>query len=142
MTAFHAIHDTLRAELVHIARITSKTDDDPWLALSAGTGWRLFKQSLHLHLTTEEDALWPVLRRTLAARSAELVLLEAIDTVLADPDRDLGRLGDLTDSLAIGLCGHLTREEDQVLPLVRRFVTRRQWANFGRLHAERLAARS
>lgn len=139
---------------MHIARITSKTDDDPRLVLRAGTGWRLFKQSLHIHLTTEDEALWPELRKTLAARSAELVLLEAveaehtalrqviemIDTLLAGRHCDPGRLGDLTDSLVTGLSGHLTREEDEVLPLIRRFLTARQWAYFGRLHTRRLAA--
>lgn len=106
----------------------------------------------HVHHTAEDDALWPTLRASLAGRPDDLALLEAmeaehaavdevvaaVDAVLADPPVGLDRLGDLTDSLVIGLTGHLKHEEDAALPLVQATATAEQWASFGMVHAQRI----
>lgn len=152
VTAMYAMHDALRREVEHIARITTRVDGDPGIILRTAAGWQLFTRSLHVHHTAEDDALWPALRGTLARRPDELALLEAmeaehtaidgvidaIDTVLTDPRAGLDRLGDLADSLVTGLTGHLKHEEDQALPLIQAFATPQQWAHFGQIHGQRI----
>ncbi|MEV5574777.1 hemerythrin domain-containing protein [Spirillospora sp. NPDC052269] len=152
MTAMYAMHDALRREAEHLATATARLDGDPRTILRTAAGWELFKMSLHIHHTAEDDALWPVLRQTLAGRSDDLALLEAmeaehaaidqiieaIDTALTDPEVGLERLGDLSDSLVTGLTGHLKHEEDQALPLIQATATPQQWAAFGQTHAQRI----
>jgi iron-sulfur cluster repair protein YtfE (RIC family) len=151
MTAMYAMHDALRRELEHLAKATARHDDDPRAVLRTAAGWQLFKTSLHIHHTAEDDALWPALREHLAARPDELALLQAmetehaavdqvietIDALLADPEAKLDRLGDLVDALATGLIAHLRHEEDQTLPLVQAVASPQQWANFGEVHRQR-----
>jgi iron-sulfur cluster repair protein YtfE (RIC family) len=152
MTAMYAMHDALRRELTHMARVTAKTGDEPRRILRTAAGWHLFKKSLHIHHTAEDDALWPALRQSLADRQDDLVLLEvmeaehaaidplmgAIDAAVTDPDADRDRLGDLTDALATSLDAHLKHEEDAAIPLIQRTATVQQWAHFGQVHGQRI----
>ncbi|MFD0902162.1 hemerythrin domain-containing protein [Actinomadura sediminis] len=152
MTAMYAMHDALRRELEHLAKITARLDDDPRSLLRTAVGWELFTKSLHIHHTAEDDALWPALRESLAERPDDLALLEAmeaehaavddvmaaIDTALSDPGAPVDRLGDLTDSLVTGLTAHLKHEEDQALPLIQAVATPQQWAHFGQVHGQRI----
>lgn len=152
MTAMRVMHDALRRELAHLARVTVRVGDDPRDVLRTAAGWRLFKTSLRIHHTAEDEALWPALRGNLAGRPDELALLEAleaehsavdqliaaIDGRLADPEGGLACLGDLVDSLATGLTAHLRHEEEQALPLIRAVATPQQWTHFGRVHGQRI----
>ncbi|MFI7129310.1 hemerythrin domain-containing protein [Nonomuraea sp. NPDC050153] len=154
MTAMYAMHHALRRELEHIARVTVRIDDDPRRILRTAIGWQLFTRSVRIHHRAEDDMLWPALRRQLADRPDDLVPLEAmeaehaaidqviatVDELLADPEADQVRLGDLADSLVTGLRGHLGHEEDAVIPLIRRALTARQWAAFDQIHARRVGA--
>lgn len=152
MTAMFAMHDALRRELEHIAHVTVRIDHDPWHVLRTAAGWRLFKRTLRIHQSAEDDMLWPVLRRQLVDRPDDLVLLEAmeaehtaisqviatVDELLADPEADRVRLGDLTDSLVTGVRGHLTHEEQAAVPLIARVLTTAQWAAFEQVHGQRI----
>jgi hemerythrin-like domain-containing protein len=151
MTLMYAMHSALRRELEYIARITAGTDDDPRRILASAAGWATFKKALHVHHSTEDDALWPVMRQARAGRPDDLALLaameaehaaidpliEAIDAALADRDTGPGQLGDRTDALAAALRGHLKHEEDQALPLIQATVTPQQWQHFGAVHGSR-----
>ncbi|NUR93223.1 MAG: hemerythrin domain-containing protein [Nonomuraea sp.] len=152
MTAMYAMHDALRRELEHIARITARRDGDPRAVLRTAVGWDLFNRSLHVHHTAEDDALWPALRETLADRPDELSLLEAMEAehaaidqvieaingALSDPGSGLDALADMADALVSGLNGHLRHEEAQALPLIQAFASPQQWAHFGQVHAQRI----
>jgi iron-sulfur cluster repair protein YtfE (RIC family) len=152
LTAMRAMHDALRREAGHLARITVGVTDDPRRILPASAGWQLFRKALHLHHAAEDGELWPVMRRALAGRPADLALLEvmeaehagihmlvdAVDTAVVEPDT--GRLGDLVDALATGVHGHLRHEEDRAFPLIREAVTAEQWQRFGQAHAGRVGA--
>ncbi|MFL6110845.1 MAG: hemerythrin domain-containing protein [Catenulispora sp.] len=152
LTAMYVMHDALRRELEPLARVTVRIDEDPRVVLRTAVGWQLFKTSLHAHHTAEDEALWPALRANLAGRPDELALLEAmeaehgavdaviaaIDALLADPGASLDCLGDLVDSLAVGLTGHLKHEEDQAIPLIRAVATPQQWIRFGQVHGQRI----
>lgn len=152
MTLMYAMHSALRRDLTRIARITARRDDDPRRILRAAAGWELFKRYLTVHHTVEDDALWPVMRRELADRPDDLLLMEAmetehaeieplleeIDLSLADPDGGPARLADLTDALAASLTGHLRHEEGEALPLIDVTLTSGQWQFFLDLHRDRL----
>jgi Hemerythrin HHE cation binding domain len=152
MTLMYAMHDALRRELVRIARITARMDDDPRRILRTAAGWEMFKTYLRVHHTSEDVALWPVMRQALADRPADLALLDAmeaehaaidplletIDATLVDRDSGLRLLGDVVDTLVTGLNGHLQHEENDGLALIDATLTDEQWANFGIEHGNRM----
>jgi hemerythrin-like domain-containing protein len=151
MTLMYAMHNALRRELEHIARITARMDDDPRRILASAAGWVIFKKALHIHHGAEDDALWPAMRQALADRPDDLALVEAmeaehaaidpliaaIDAAVADRDSGPERVGDLTGALAGALGGHLTHEEGEALPLIEATVTPQQWQHFGEVHRSR-----
>jgi hypothetical protein len=156
MTMMHAMHDALRRELVRIARITARVDDDPRYVLRTAAGWEMFKRYLHVHHTSEDDAIWPVMRLALADRPDDLAvvesmaeehaaidpLLSSIDGALADRSGGLAELSGLTDALATTLTGHLEHEEDQTLALIDATLTPEQWLHFSELHRTRIGGDS
>ncbi len=153
MTMMYVMHDALRRELDRIARVTARTDDDPKQVLRTAAGWEMFKSYLHIHHTTEDDMLWPPMRKALADDSDGVALLDAmeaehsaidpllaaIDAALADRDSGPQRLGELTDALATALRGHLSHEENEGLPLIDATITAEQWQAFGAEGAKLIA---
>ena len=156
MTMMYAMHSALRRELVRIARITARVDDDPRYVLSTAAGWEMFKRYLHVHHTSEDDAIWPVMRLALADRPDDLALLKAmeeehaaidpllssIDSALADRSGGLVALSGLTDELATTLTGHLKHEEGETLALIDVTLTPEQWQHFSELHRTRIGGES
>jgi iron-sulfur cluster repair protein YtfE (RIC family) len=154
MTMMYTMHDALRRELVRIARITARADDDPRRVLRAAAGWEMFKTYLRVHHTSEDVAVWPVMSQALPERSHDIALLdameaehaaidpllEAIDAALADRNGGPERLGDLVDALHTALTGHLVHEENEALPLIDATLTEQQWRDFGDLHGRRIGA--
>jgi iron-sulfur cluster repair protein YtfE (RIC family) len=154
MTMMYTMHDALRRELVRIAQITARTDDDPRRILRPAAGWEMFKAYLRVHHTSEDTAVWPVMSRALAERPDDLALLDAmeaehaaidplldaVDAALADRDGGRERLGDLVDALHTALNGHLLHEENDALPLIDATLTEQQWRDFGDLHGRRIGA--
>ena len=153
MTMMYAMHNALRRELECIARVTARPDDDPKHVLRTAAGWDMFKSYLQVHHTTEDDMLWPPMRKALADDSDGVALLDAmeaehsaidpllaaIDAALADRDSGPQRLGELTDALAAGLRGHLDHEEAEGLALIDATVTEEQWQAFGTEGGKRIA---
>ena len=145
MTMMYAIHDALRRDLDHIARVTARLNDDPKHILRTALGWEMFKAYLELHHTAEDDMLWPPMRQALAGDSAGATLLDAmeaehsaidpllvsIDAALADRESGPQRLGELTDTLAIALRRHLDHEESEGLALIDSTVSEEHWRAFG-----------
>jgi hypothetical protein len=151
MSLMYAMHNALRRELEHIAKVTAGLDDDPRRILAGAAGWTMFKKALLIHHGAEDEALWPVMREALADRPDELALLDAmeaehavidpllaaIDAALADRDTGPAVLGDLTGSLADALRGHLKHEEDEALDLMQATLTQEQWVHYGVVHRDR-----
>ncbi len=145
MTMMYATHDALRRDLDHIARVTARPQDDPKHILRTALGWEMFKSYLELHHTAEDDLLWPPMRQALAGDSTGATLLDAmeaehsaidpllvsIDAALADRESGPQRLGELTDTLAIALRGHLDHEESEGLALIDATLSEGQWRAFG-----------
>jgi len=152
MTMMFAVHTALRRELEQIARIAAGTTDDPVRILRTAAGWQMFKTYLHVHHTSEDDTLWPVMEGVLAQRPDDLALLaaleaehagidpllESIDAALVDREYGHERLGGLTDGLVTALTTHLRHEETDGLPLIDAVVTDQQWAAFGQEHGKRI----
>lgn len=152
MTMMYAIHDALRRDLDHIARVTARPNDDPKHILRSALGWEMFKSYLELHHTAEDDMLWPPMRQALAADSSGAALLDAmeaehsaidpllasIDAALADRESGPQRLGELTDTLASALRGHLEHEESEGLALIDATISEEQWRAFGAESGKRL----
>jgi hemerythrin-like domain-containing protein len=152
LTAMYASHDALRRDLELLARTAARIDDDPRRILRTAAGWELFKKSLHLHHTAEDEGLWPAMRENAADRPDDLALLaamesehqsidpliEAIDVAVSDRESGPRPLGDLTDALAACLTGHLKHEEGEALPLIQAIVTEQHWQHFGQVNARLL----
>ena len=130
MTMMFVMHDALRRDLDRIARLTARTDDDPKHILRTAAGWEMFKSYLHAHHTSEDELLWPPLRKALpddahgtalldameAEHAAIDPLIDGFDAALADRNSGPARLGELADALASGLRAHLTHEEKRACP--------------------------
>ncbi|WP_117208032.1 hemerythrin domain-containing protein [Allorhizocola rhizosphaerae] len=152
MTAMYALHNALRRELEHIAKITANAGDDPRIVLANAVGWGIFKKALHIHHSAEDEALWPAMRDALADRPGDLALLdameaehaaidpliEAIDAALADRDSGPERVGELSGVLVDALSGHLRHEEGEALPLIEATLTLEQWQHFGVVSGKRI----
>jgi hypothetical protein len=155
MTGMLAFHDALRRELGHIARVAAEKTDDPRRVMATAVGWEMFKSYLHVHHSTEDDVLWPVMEKALAERPDDLALLaaleaehaaidpllRAIDATLVNPASPAERLGDLTDALSTTLNAHLRHEEGEGLALIDATITDEQWADFGEEGRKRLGPR-
>ena len=152
MSMMFALHDALRRQLVQIARVTSRPDDNPAKLLQATLGWELFKKFLVAHHTTEDDVLWPDLRAAVAGNGLRVALVDeleaehaviepllaAVDAAAADQDYGHQRFGDIVDELTVKLSGHLRHEETDGLPLIDVALTPQQWQHFAKVHADRI----
>ncbi len=142
------VHRVFRRELPWLADLVRATPpgDVERAAVVAGHT-RLVLSGLHLHHTSEDDLLWPLLLER-AAPSAELVgrmqaQHAAVDVVLGDLGPAVGRweaearpavateVADLLDRLHGEVVVHLDEEEASILPLVARTVTAEEWAAVG-----------
>jgi iron-sulfur cluster repair protein YtfE (RIC family) len=144
MTMMYAIHDAFRRTLDRIASVTARMDDDPKQILRTAAGWEMFKSYLHAHHTSEDDLLWPPVRKALPDNAYATALLNemeaehasvdsliaAVDKALADRDSGPAQLGELTDALATALGGHLDHEEKEGLPVIDPAITAQQWQAF------------
>ena len=148
LTIMIAAHDAFRRDLTRLARTASAANlSDPARRRSVAAGWDLFKRELHLHHTTEDEIIWPVLRPRLAHSQAALSVLDAmeaehelIDPLLAAVDAEFGsesedRLADVIDALTSSLTGHLRHEERDGLPLIGVALTAAEWRGVGRTMA-------
>ncbi|MFI9581844.1 hemerythrin domain-containing protein [Streptomyces sp. NPDC052236] len=151
MSLMYAMHNALRRDLEFIAKITARTDDDPRQILATAVGWEMFKKGLHVHHSAEDEALWPVMRQSLADRPDDLLLLDAmeaeheaidphiemINAALADRESGPERVAAAAEALATTLTGHLKHEEDEALSLIDAIVTPEQWQHYGQVHASK-----
>jgi hypothetical protein len=151
MSMMFAMHDALRRELAQVGRVASRRGDDPATLLRAALGWELFKKFLTVHHQSEDDALWPPLRASVAGQPDRVALVDAleaehaviepllaaIDAAAADPDYGYQRFGDIIDELSAKLTAHLAREEADGLPLIDASLTPQQWQHFAQVHSER-----
>jgi hypothetical protein len=152
LTAMLVFHDALRRDLEQLARVAARTTGDPRDILRTSVGWTDFKTYLHVHHTSEDEMLWPMLREALTDRPDELLLLatmesehaaldpvlKAVDAELSAPDGGSEQIGDLVDALTIVLGDHLRHEEAETLPLIADTLTQEQFLAFGASHPQKI----
>nr|WP_062335129.1 hemerythrin domain-containing protein [Herbidospora sakaeratensis] len=142
LTMMYAFHDALRRELDRIARLT----ETPGNLLKATVTWDLFTTYLHIHHTSEDDALWPALRAVVP--ETDLALLDAMEAEHAVIDPALAAVesstaADLAENVAVlrdRLTAHLRHEERETLPLIAATLPQQEWARFGELHRGRVGS--
>ncbi len=140
MTMMYAFHAALRRELDRVARLTESPDG----LLKATVTWELFTTYLHVHHTSEDDALWPALRTVVP--ETDLALLDAMEAEHSVIDPALAAVeasgaGDLAENVAVlrdRLTAHLRHEEQETLPLIAATLPQEEWARFGALHRQRV----
>ncbi|WP_062430011.1 hemerythrin domain-containing protein [Herbidospora daliensis] len=140
LTMMYAFHDALRRELDRIARLT----ETPGGLLKATVTWDLFTTYLHIHHTSEDDALWPALREVVP--ETDLALLDAMEAEHGVIDPALAAVeastpADVAENVAVlrdRLTAHLRHEERETLPLIAATLPPQEWARFGALHRGRV----
>lgn len=143
------LHDALRRDLTRTRAVLtapSPPDESRRVALADHLIWMM--QYLRFHHVTEDEFLWPLIRRLNPAAGALLDRMDA-DHARISPEIDHLRaaagayravdspearqaLVAALDGLEAVLLPHLRREEDEMMPVVSRTITRRQWDDWGR----------
>lgn len=103
--------------------------------------WKMFQHQLHVHHTSEDEALWPPLRAAITS-PGELAVLDAMEREHAVIEPALERVeeslmsgdGDIAAReialLATDLTEHMAHEERSALPLVDAYLGKAGWARF------------
>ncbi|NUS12827.1 MAG: hemerythrin domain-containing protein [Streptomyces sp.] len=149
-TMMYVMHDALRRELGHMSALVARTDVDPREVFRTAPGWQLFKDTLHVHHSAEDVALWPGIREAVAGKPELLAVLDAmedehagidpaldaVDAAVAAGGPDDGALAAAVAQLAEGLAAHLGHEEDEGLPIVDAHATPEVMQQFGLEHGK------
>ncbi|MFF2555274.1 hemerythrin domain-containing protein [Nocardia sp. NPDC058058] len=133
-------HDACMRDLI---RLTAAVAENRLGERSVRIGWETFLRQLDRHHSTEDAALWPLVRAA-ADDPADLAILdemeaehEGIVNLLSKVEYGVAnsvpaeRLRSDVDALAAALDTHFTHEEQVALPLIDRTVGGRGWAAFG-----------
>jgi hypothetical protein len=134
-----AMHDAMRRDLDHLTAVAPSLDATPQVPDGVNAGWSGFRDALLNHHTAEDEDLWPVLRERLtdpddrAEVDAMVVEHQAIPAALEALDTAMQRRLDVATrarELERLVREHLAHEERTVLPLLERYLTRREWRRF------------
>ncbi|MEU6587417.1 hemerythrin domain-containing protein [Nocardia sp. NPDC046763] len=133
-------HDACMRDLI---RLTAAVAEGRLTEPSVRIGWETFRRQLDRHHSTEDAALWPLVRAAVTD-PADLAILddmeaehEGIEELLARVESGMAaasggpRLRSDVDALAAALDTHFTHEEQLALPLIDRTVGGPGWAAFG-----------
>jgi hypothetical protein len=134
-----AIHAGLRRDAARLQALAPQLERENGRPGAVPKGWTTFRQTLQVHHAAEDDDLWPVLRSHLtktedlhqldlmvAEHRALTAAIQGIDAALASG------AGVTTAAQELGnvLGDHLDHEEQQVVPLLERHLSRGQWRRF------------
>jgi hemerythrin HHE cation binding domain-containing protein len=148
MTIMLAAHDAFRRDL---ERFRDATDGN---AFPLGA-WNVFTNQLHVHHTSEDELVWPVVRARLVPLTGEVPMLQEmvdehprIEPLLAAVEHALeehartGRtpsaFAGALDALACSLEAHLAHEERDALPLIAASVSHDEWLQVGQQIQQRM----
>ncbi|MEC3918756.1 hemerythrin domain-containing protein [Nocardia sp. CDC160] len=133
-------HDACMRDLI---RLSEAVAEDRLTERSVRVGWETFRRQLDRHHSTEDTALWPLVRAATtdpedlailddmeAEHEGIEKLLAAVESGLAASDGDRSLRSDV-DALSAALDTHFTHEEQRALPLIDRTVGGPGWAAFG-----------
>ncbi|MGW5153746.1 hemerythrin domain-containing protein [Rhodococcus koreensis] len=142
------LHDALRRDLTRTRRVLTTPrppDESRRVAVADHLIWMM--EYLRFHHGAEDEFLWPLIRRLNPGAGA---LLDRMDADHARISPEIDRLTTAAriyrtdpapaaqhavmsalDALEAALLPHLRREEDEMMPVVSRTITRRQWDDWG-----------
>src|SRR5512138_3801328 len=75
-TMMYASHDAFRRDL---RRMAAAAREGRAGRQAVRTGWETFKHQLHVHHTSEDAALWPIVRAKVAQHPDDLDLLDEME---------------------------------------------------------------
>ena len=144
MTMMLAFHAGFRRDADRLAKAGENLAHN---RASVVAGWESFRDQLERHHLAEDEDLWPVARAHLAGKPDELAqldsmesehaaidpLIESVNTVLAHPHTGREQTAHAIASLRDAVLAHLAHEERDVLPLLDRVVTPKEWRTFSDL---------
>jgi iron-sulfur cluster repair protein YtfE (RIC family) len=147
-TLMYVTHDAFRRDLSKLRRAAAEGRTD---SLGVQAGWANFKRQLHVHHTSEDEALWPRVEAAgagradvaeiLAAMAAEHArldpLLEAVDAALERRTAEPAELAGVVAELETALGGHMKHEEEAALPLIQEVLDPKEWAAFAKAIARK-----
>jgi hypothetical protein len=125
----YAMHAAFRRDLERLRRATD------FGSPRVRAGWDLLRRQLENHHKAEDDDLWPALRRKTQDPAIEAMVREhaAIPSALAAVEVSLEENKPPQAAIA-ELCqrvlDHLEHEEDDVLPLVAKYLNAAEWRVF------------
>jgi iron-sulfur cluster repair protein YtfE (RIC family) len=135
-----AMHDALRRDLARLESAASDRNGGvAHVSAQWAEAWAELRARLDRHHVAEDEDLWPVLRRQLAApddqRRVDRMVeehrdLSAAIAKLDDAVADGADVASALGALAGGLRDHLADEEEHVLPLLEGHLSRAQWRAF------------
>ncbi|MEY9892152.1 iron-sulfur cluster repair protein YtfE (RIC family) [Catenulispora sp. MAP5-51] len=147
-TLMYVTHDAFRRDLSKLRRAAAEGRTD---SLGVQVGWANFKRQLHVHHTSEDEALWPRVEAASAGRAdaAEILaamaaeharldpLLEAVDAALERRTAEPAELAGVVAELETALGGHMKHEEEAALPLIQQVLDPKEWAAFAKAIARK-----
>ena len=147
-TLMYVTHDAFRRDLSKLRRAAAEGRTD---SLGVQAGWANFKRQLHVHHTSEDEALWPRVEAASAGRAdaAEILaamaaeharldpLLEAVDAALERRTAEPAELAGVVAELETALGGHMKHEEEAALPLIQQVLDPKEWAAFAKAIARK-----
>jgi iron-sulfur cluster repair protein YtfE (RIC family) len=154
MELMRILHGAFRRDLVRLGSAATRygtQDAETHDALLLG--WHGFSASLHHHHTIEDRHIWPVMRRALADRPDDLAVLDHMEAehAMIDPalaaleqafdDREAapGLVANRIEALVDLVRSHLAHEERAAFPLMRQWITRKEWSALNRASAKELS---
>ncbi|MFF2114982.1 hemerythrin domain-containing protein [Rhodococcus koreensis] len=142
------LHDALRRDLARTRRVLTAPGppaDTRRVAIAEHVIWMM--EYLRFHHHAEDEFLWPLIRRLNPGAGALLDRMDADHArITPEIDRLITAAGTYRaddsaeareavvaalDGLEGALLPHLRREEDEMMPVVSRTITRRQWDDWG-----------
>lgn len=151
MSLMLAVHDALRREAGVLLR--HLREGARGIDLHVSTGWEILGKALHAHHAAEDEALFPVLLEKLRDRPADgsrVLALEAEHTrldaaferlgrLLSDPGTSREEQIEAAEDFEKVLAEHIAHEEE-VLPLVDRYLSPEEWKAYAMKSAEKNGA--
>jgi hemerythrin-like domain-containing protein len=137
------IHRVIRREIGQLPRLFRSAAGDRQRARAVGAHAREMLDFLHTHHSGEDELLYPLLRQRVSLDAALLDRMDAqhaqVDKALNDVRADLAmwtasadaatgeRMARRLEDVFPLLLEHLAEEEDKLLPIVARHITRAEW---------------
>ena len=147
LTVFLLAHRVFRREFARLAvaaeAITAERDAPLTDAIEEQIA--MMARSLHKHHTSEDEEIWPVIRKhdpasaiVLDALEQEHTKIDPLITMATDRSVPLRHRAVVLDELSDLLNRHLDREEAEGVPLILRHFTKAGWEADGKAHTRKM----